>query len=110
MPWRYQPVYTEDEHGRNYSICEVYFDDAGKFERWTTNSAIEPNGEDMESLTADITRMLVDAYAWEPVRYQDIGPGCVFRARISMDDRNNLAEYIEHTNGAFKRAPKPTPN
>lgn len=32
MPWRYQPVFTEQDGERNYTLCEVYFDEAGNFE------------------------------------------------------------------------------
>lgn len=110
MPWRYQPVYTEDEMGRSYSLCEVYFDDAGSLTKWTVNPAIEPRGEDMESLTADLSRMLVDAYSWMPIRFEDIRAGVVFQKRVSQEDRNDLAAFIEHTKDAFKRQPSPVTN
>lgn len=111
MPWRYQPVYTEDADGeRVYSLCELYFDDAGNFTKWTANDAVPPGGDDFESLTADLTRMLVDAYSWVPVRFDAIQVGFVFQKRVSQEDRNNLADYIEEVKDTFKRQPPPTPN
>jgi hypothetical protein len=110
MPWRYQPVYTEDEGGRSYSICEVYFDEAGNLTQWTVNPAIEPRGEDWESLSEDLVRMLVDTYSWMPIRFEDIKAGVVFQKRISMDDRQDIAAFIEHSTGAFKRAEPPKTN
>lgn len=33
MPWRYQPVYDEDEGDPAYTLVEVHFDDDGNF-KW----------------------------------------------------------------------------
>lgn len=105
--WRYQPVYTEDESGRSYGMCEVHFDDSGRLDGWTESASISPGGEDMEALTSDIVRMLTDAYSWKPVRHADIHIGMAFEPAISMDDRRGIADFIEHSVGTFKRVPTP---
>lgn len=110
MAWRYQPVFTEHAGERSCSLCEVYFDDAGNFTSWTESEAIAPGGDDLDALTADIARMMADAFSYEPVRFSDLKPGMRFARRISMEDRQALAEFVEHSADAFKRAPKPLDN
>lgn len=110
MSWRYQPVFTEQDGERSYSLCEVYFDEAGKLETWTENEAIAPGGSTVEDLTGDIAHMMADAYSWKPVRFSDLKPGFVFEKAISMEEGQRLADFIEHTKEAFARAPAPRNN
>lgn len=110
MPWRYQPVFVEEDGERIYSLCEVYFDDAGNFERWTASAAMAPSGENVEELTNDLARMMTDAFAYKPVRFSDMKPGMIFEQRISMEERRNLADYIDETRDAIRRAPPPRTN
>lgn len=110
MSWRYQPVFTEQDGLRSYSLCEVYFDAEGNFNGWTETEAIAPGGEEIEELSGDLARMMVDALSWEPVRFSDLKSGMVFRPRISMDERRRLADFVDHTKGAFKPGNEPKPN
>lgn len=105
--WRYQPVFVDEGGERIYGMCELHFDDSGHLDGWTESAVISPGGEDMDGLTKDIVRMLTDAYSWKPVRFSDIKQSTVFEPAISMDDRRNIADYVEHTAETFKRAPRP---
>lgn len=62
MPWRYQPVYTEDEAGPAFTLIEAIFDKDGNFTAWSKGDAL-PMGESQDSLVNDLQRMLVDAVA-----------------------------------------------
>lgn len=104
MPWRYQPVFEDQDGERSFYMCEVYFDDAGNFNRWS-DMGVSPGGEDLEDMTADMTRMLVDAYSWKPARFSELRPGYVFERRIAMDERNKLADYINEVKDTFQRQP-----
>lgn len=110
MSWRYQPVFTEQDGHKYYSLCEVYFDDAGDFNGWTANDSIAPGGCKIEELSGDLARMMVDALSWEPIRFSDLKPGFVFRARISMDERKDLVDFVEQTKESFKPENKPLPH
>lgn len=107
MPWRYQPVFTEQDGERTYSLCEVYFDEAGAFKGWSENEMVAPGGAELEELTGELTRMLVDAMSYVPVRFSDLKPGMRLPPRVTIDERNSLADFIDNTKGMFKRAPKP---
>lgn len=62
MAWRYQPVWIEHNGELVYSLCEVYFDKAGKLEHWTESPAMIPQGDgDVQGLRKDLTHMLCDA-------------------------------------------------
>ena len=93
MGWRYQPVFTEQDGERSYSLCEVYFDDAGNITGWTESEKIAPGREDIEVLTADLSRMMVDAMSYEPMRFSDLKSGMTFKHKVSMEDRQGLAEH-----------------
>ena len=100
MSWRYQPVtFIETIAGVDetvYQLCEVYLDDAGKLDKWTDPPGICPTGEEnLSSLTQDLTRMLVDAYCWAPVKFADLKPGMKFRRRATMKQREALATFVE---------------
>lgn len=110
MSWRYQPVYTEENGDRVLSICEVHFDESGTFDGWTESEALAPSGSDLEELAGDLSRMLVDAFSWEPVRFSDLKPGMAFVPRISMDARRGVADYIEECKDTFRRQPRPITN
>jgi hypothetical protein len=94
MPWRYQPVFVEEGGERTLTLVEAYFDEAGRFTGWTEGDSC-PAGEDVEELSKDLNRMIVDALSWEPVRRDLLRPGMEFTARISMDDRKAVADYVE---------------
>lgn len=109
MPWRYQPVYNDDEGDPAYTLVEVFFDDAGNFTSWAEGDAA-PMGEDAESLSNDLHRMIVDAVCWVPVRVADLKPGMKFVPRVSMTDRRAVADYVDANVEAMKRQPKPASN
>ena len=109
MPWRYQPVYLDEDGDRSYYLCEVYFDAANNFERWGEIGA-SAGGEDIPELTDNLTQMIVDSYAWKPVRFSDLRPGMRFEPRINMKDREDLADYIGELKDAVGRAPGPKTN
>jgi len=102
MAWRYQPVFTEHDGQPFFSVCELYFDDAGRLERWTHCPAVTPNGNSIEELTAKVIRMMTDVLAWKPVRFSDLRPGMALERVLSMDDRRKLADAIEHSADAFR--------
>jgi hypothetical protein len=78
MKWRYQPVFSDDEVGRCYSLCECYFDQDGKLEAWTENSEIGPSGNSLDDLRGDLAHMLADAYKWKPVEFATLTVGMTF--------------------------------
>jgi hypothetical protein len=53
---------------------------------------------------------MVDAMSYEPMRFSDLKSGMTFKDKVSMEDRQGLADFVEHSVDAFKRAPKPAPN
>lgn len=107
MAWRYQPVFTEQDGERSYTLCEVYFDDLGFLTDWTENEMVAPGGAELEELTADLSRMMVDALSYEPVRFTDLKPGMRLLRKISMQDRQELADFVEDMKDTIKRTPKP---
>jgi hypothetical protein len=44
------------------------------------------------------------------MRFSDLKSGMTFKHKVSMEDRQGLADFVEHSVDAFKRAPKPAPN
>lgn len=52
MTWNYRILKSET----GYSIREVYYDDNGNIEGWTS-TACEPSGEDMDDLEDDFEGM-----------------------------------------------------
>src|SRR3954464_14531289 len=107
MAWRYQPVFTEHDGQPFFSVCELYFNDAGKLERWTHCPAVTPNGDSIEELTAKVILMMTDVLSWKPVQFSDLRPGMALERVLSMDDRRKLADAIEHSADAFRRVPPP---
>ena len=89
--WRYQAVYVErDDETREYSLCEVYFDEDGKLEGWTEKSSIAPYGTSPDELVGDIKIMLEDAVKWKAVPFDSLCTGMTFTEnerfpRISQD-------------------------
>jgi hypothetical protein len=79
---RYQPVFIEQDGDRSYSLCEVYFDDAGNLTGWTESEKIALGREDIEVLTADLSRMMVDAMSYEPMRFSDLKSGMTFKHKV----------------------------
>jgi hypothetical protein len=96
MGWRYQPVFTEQDGERSYSLslCEVYFDNAGNLTGWTESEKIAPGREDIEVLTADLSRMMVDAMSNEPMRFSDLKSGMTFKHKVSMSRKKDPAVLI----------------
>jgi hypothetical protein len=109
MPWRYQPVYLDEDGDPAYTLVEVYFDEAGNFTSWAEGDAA-PMGADVETLTEDLNRMLVDAICWEPVKVSDLAPGMKFTPRVSMEDRRAVADFVDANASTMKRHPKPARN
>jgi hypothetical protein len=44
------------------------------------------------------------------MRFSDLKSGMTFKHKVSMEDSQGLADFVEHSFDAFKRAPKPAPN
>lgn len=109
MSWRYQPVIDSDESGDLISIIAVYFDDDNRLTRWSADSCA-PGGENITELSGDIGRMMVDALSWVPVRRAELCVGFRgFQARVSMDERKDLADIIDDTQVSMNRRATPTP-
>ena len=101
MAWRYQPVICSDDAGEYLSICEVYFDASGRFDRWT-EAGRWPAGEDIPELASDLVRMLMDTWKWKPVRCVDLKPGYEFERAISQEQCEGIAQMIETVDLAAK--------
>jgi hypothetical protein len=102
MSWRYQPVRFIEKVGDNpeiiFQLCEVYLDAKGRLEKWTDPPGICPSGEGtIDQLTGDLCRMLIDAYCWEPVNFQDMHTGMSFKRRATPKQREALARMVEGT-------------
>jgi hypothetical protein len=92
--WRYQPVVMSDGA---YLLCEVHVNADGSLRAWT-DPGIYPSGygdDALGELTGDICRMLLDAYAWHPVRNTDLRAGMRFARAITMEQRNALADFTQ---------------
>ncbi len=79
MTWRYQPVWVsaaDDE--RQYTLIEVYIDDAGLLANWTNTAGMIPIGNSITHLTADLARMLMDANLYKPVALSALRVGMTF--------------------------------
>ena len=80
--WRYQAVYRKigdgDSERVEYSICEVYLDDAGKLEGSTESPSMTPYGESLSELIGDMKMMLVDAEKWKAVDFDKMQAGMSF--------------------------------
>jgi hypothetical protein len=59
MSWNYRIFRHSNKHVCYYQIHEAYYDDSGKVELWTENSA-SPFGETVEELLNDTRMMLND--------------------------------------------------
>ena len=81
--WRYQTVYIEhgtgDEITREYTLCEVYLDKDGKLESSTVNHAMSPMGDSVDELIGTLQIMLEDAAKWEPVEFESMQVGMIFK-------------------------------
>ena len=95
MPWHYLTVYRDHGEERHFSLCEVYLDDQGKLDFWVPNPEMSPGGEDITSLTRTLGLMLLDAQAWEPVRFDDLKVGLRLQPRLSQAERQRLKGLIE---------------
>lgn len=89
MGWRFQIVWGEDRLGEHsdkwYSLCEVYFDKAGKLESWTADPSIRPIGNDPGDLRKELVRMLVDAHKWRPVKFSELRVGMTFERAVAQE-------------------------
>lgn len=96
MPWRYQPVYTEEPGGDlAFGLCVVHFEsDSDLLKKWT-DPFLCVVGNDASDLQGELTRMLMDAWCWIPVEYKTLRVGMTFEKAISMEDRLGIAEIIE---------------
>ena len=99
--WRYQPVIVRDGGGRYLSVCECYFNDDGTLKMWS-----EPRqwgaGENIEELTGDLVRMLIDAYKWSPVQYKSLKAGMKFERAIPQEQCEGIAQLCENVSLAAK--------
>ena len=58
MRWNHRAMRTVHDNGEvAYSIREVFYDDDGTIEGWTAE-AMDPHGETLDELRADLVRML----------------------------------------------------
>ncbi len=78
MTWRYQVVWTEEGGERIYSVCEVYLDEDGRLDSWTTDPVMRPIGEDRDDLEWTLVAMLADTGEWAPVNFASLKVGMVF--------------------------------
>ena len=101
MPWRYQPVYVEENGERIYSMCEVHFDKDDNFTHYT-DAQIAPAGESVDALSKDLVTMAVDAWSWEPVEFSQLQAGFKFEPRLPLDQRCAIADYLDNTVDTFK--------
>ena len=97
MSWRYQPVFVEDakENVGVFILIEVHFDEHERLKSWTGEDGITPVGEAPQELTSDLCRMLVDAYAWQPVKFRDLKVGMKFNRALTRRQREELAKMAE---------------
>lgn len=96
--WRYQPVIvTEADNSITYLICEVHCNADGTLCSWTKQSVqgLYAVGDTLGELTADLCRMLVDAYSWVPIPFKDLRVGATFERAITMKQREALAQFAE---------------
>lgn len=105
--WRYQPIWWRDSGGRTYGLCEMHLDLQDRLVSWSAEPFTWPQGDDMEQLSNDIVRMLVDTYRWEPVAYADLRAGMTFTRRIDERQSEALARMVERTAHNFKAASDP---
>ena len=75
--WHYLPVYKTVNGVKQYSVCEVYVDEAGKCIT-NTDSGIEPGGWDHKELVGDLELMLKDIRRYKPVEFNAVKPGVKF--------------------------------
>ena len=58
MRWNHRAMRTVHDNGEvAYSIREVFYDDDGTIEGWTAEP-MDPHGETLDELRADLVRML----------------------------------------------------
>ena len=95
MSWRYQPIWWEDTGGRTFGLCEMFFDQSDHLTSWNAEPFTWPQGDDMEQLTNDIVRMLVDAYRWRPVAFAELRAGMTFEKAIDNKQAEALAKMVE---------------
>lgn len=96
MSWRYQPVYRDEPSGeRWYSLCECYFDKADRLEGWTEKAAMGVMGNDPDDLRGSLSNMLLDAWKWTPVRFEDLAVGMKFTRAVTQEQCDMIAETLE---------------
>lgn len=107
MGWRYQPVWVDHQGEKVHSLCEVYFDKAGKLERWTESPAMIPQGAaDVQELRNDLTHMLVDSYKWKPVDFTKMKVGMTFERACTQEQMDGIADMVEAIADAADKATK----
>lgn len=67
MTWNYRAVKNPDHDW--FEIREVYYDQKGEPDSWT--EAVEPCGDTLEELIADLEYMLKDAKTRPPMTLKD---------------------------------------
>lgn len=81
--WHYLPVFVEHDGSHEYSMCEVYLDDAGLVDAWTESHQIAPSGRSADELRADLEQMLGDLSCWRPIEFASLEVGMRLKARAS---------------------------
>lgn len=116
--WRYQPVTDTDAHGQLVYLITIWVDAEERLLEWTVRRERDPDtgelapgmpceypaGESLNSLSADLMRMYIAAWAWEPVAYDSLKPGMTFRRLISREDRASLAAYFDDARERLREA------
>lgn len=93
--WRYQPVWIVDRAGTAFGVCEVYLDENNRLEQWTEEPLMHAQGDDVESLSRDLVRMLVDVYRWKAVAFAELRVGMEFDRLIDPAKAEALAKMVE---------------
>ena len=104
MTWRYQPIWWEDSGGRTFGLCEMHFDQRDRLILWSAEPFTWPQGDDMEHLTNDLVRMLVDAYRWQPISFAELRVGMTFEKAIDSQQAEALAQFAERMAHNFGEA------
>lgn len=96
VTWRYQVV-TLGGGGCDvsFSFCHVCLDADGKLASWSNDVEYSPRGRCVSELTADVARLLVDAYRWKPVAFHALRFGMKFERGISEEQVGALQAILD---------------
>jgi hypothetical protein len=74
-------------------LCEVYFNEGGELTGWS--DPVQPKGDNAADLRLDLKNMLMDAWRWKPVRWNELKPGFRFERIVSQDEEKQLTAVLE---------------